>query len=102
MEEESQFSSKQYLFFLWNLDVKGLKISFSLEHRAGVQCVHECHSPAPGPQPWLWERDWVQGQRDFLRESLKRPTSYRLQTPAAPIGTQRAAEPPGLFWQVLT
>lgn len=69
VEEESQFPSKQYLFFLWNLDVKDLKISFSLEQRAGVQCVRECTSRHLGPRSWLWEQDSVQCQWDSLSES---------------------------------
>lgn len=37
VEEESQLSSEPRLPFLWNLDVRDLKISISLAHSAGVE-----------------------------------------------------------------
>ena len=43
VQEESQFSSKLYSLFLWNLDVKDLKIRLSLEWWDESSVCAECH-----------------------------------------------------------
>ena len=72
VQEESQFSSKFYSLFLWNLDVKDLKIRLSLEWRDESSVCAECHFLTPG----LREQSLVRGSQDFLWEGLRNPGSH--------------------------
>ena len=72
VQEESQFSSKLYPRFLWNSDVKDLKIRLSLERRDESSGCADCHFLTPG----LREQSLVRGSRDSLREGLRNPGSH--------------------------